>query len=1151
MMLFILLAIGVIYPAASVTHGAIAAQTRSSQRAIAPANSHPGGDSLGMITGGTPAPVKGAPLQGQGQLVAVQGASPAYARQVSTLLGPTDPGQSITLQVSVHGRDPHGAKTLAAQVNDPGSPLYRHYLTPAEYAARFGPDPQDLAQTLAFLQGAGLKVATVYSGGQLITVNSTLGQAEQAFHVHVHDYRAPAGYTFRQPDQAPQVPVSLAGMITAVSGFDTSARPDPTPLLPPTPRKTANLGLLTGGPVSHTGGYTPYQLRTAYDLGPLISGGQNGTNRTIDLFEFDGFAQANITTFDSYYSLTPPAAVVKPVNGGVSALGGGETEVELDIEVLQSMAPNVHINVYEAPEPTLSSFFSNYALEAQAMASAKDASVASASWGWCEADWDTGSRSQADAAFQQLALEGIDTFVASGDTGSAAACPNEGAYLYEVLYPASDPNVTAVGGTSLNINSDGSYGSETVWNDSGFYAGQWHFIAGGGGLSGIFPIPSYQQGPGVMNSYSDGGREEPDVAALASPNTGSPGAGYDVFVQGSWTDVGGTSAAAPLWAAVIELCNEYALQQGVSGNGFANPALYDLAAGAPGFPPFHDLGNGAGNNDPGNPKHNPVLYPATANYDLASGLGSPDAYNLARDLAALQPAPTNTLTTTPTGTATSTATPTSTPTSTFTTTRTSTPTNTPTLTGTSTSSPTSTATLTSTSTPTSTPTKTPTSTTTGSSIPTTLILSLSGTTIMLGQSVTFTATVSVPAPGTGTPIGTVSFFDGTPSSGTPLTCTGAGDGTLNQQQPDVATCTTNSLAVGTHQVYARYNGGPGFGTSAYSRTLVVSKDSTSVLVAASTYSPAFSQTVTITITVSSPIAGTPTGQVTTYDGDPNNGGVALVCTGAGNGVLNQQQPDAATCTVSNLSVGVHQIYARYPGDSTFLASTDTYHRTVTVYKGSTSVLVTASSYSPVLGQAVTITTTVSSPTGGTPSGQVTTYDGDPNNGGVALVCTGAGDSVLNQLQPDAATCTISSLTVGVHQIYARYLGDGNFLASTNTYHRTVTVSKDSTSVLVTASTYSPVFGQAVTISTAVSSPTGGTPAGQVTTYDGDPNNGGVALVCTGAGDSVLNQQQPDVATCTVSNLSVGVHQIYARYLGDSNFLASTDTYHRTVTVRAT
>jgi hypothetical protein len=427
-------------------------------------------------------------------------------------------------------------------------------------------------------------------------------------------------------------------------------------------------------------------------------------------------------------------------------------------------------------------------------------------------------------------------------------------------------------------------------------------------------------------------------------------------------------------------------------------------------------------------------------------------------------------------------------------------------------------------------------------------LSASTTAPVYGQTITLTTTVSSALGGT--PTGSVSFSDGPPSTGAPLNCTGAGDGALNQQQPDVATCTTSSLAIGTHQIYASYNGGPGFAASTYSRTVVVSKDSSAVLVTASSYSPSFGQTVTITTTVSSPTGGTPTGLVTAYDGDPNNGGVALVCTGAGDGVLNQLQPDVATCTTSSLAVGVHQIYARYLGDSTFLVSTNSYHRTVTVYKDSTSVLVTASSYSPSFGQTVTITTTVSSPTGGTPTGLVTAYDGDPNNGGVALVCTGAGDGVLNQLQPDVATCTTSSLAVGVHQIYARYLGDSTFLASTDTYHRTVTVYKDSTSVLVTASSYSPVFGQAVTITTTVSSPSGGTPTGLVTTYDGDPSTGGTPLVCSGSGDGILNQQQPDTATCTTSSLAIGTHQIYARYLGDSTFLASTNTYHRTVTVRA-
>ncbi len=749
-LLCIFLAMGVIYPSLSVTHA------------------------------GAGSPVKGASWRGQDQLVPVAGAPSLKVGQASTLLGPTDPGQSITLEVSVRGRDPQGLQTFAQEVNDPSSPLYRHYLTPAAYTARFGPEPQDLAQALLFLRGTGLKVATVYSGGQLITVEGTMGQAELAFHVQVNDYRAPTGYTFYQQDQAPQVPTSLAGVITAVSGFDTSARPDPRPMLPHTPRNPARPRPLTGGPVSNSGGYTPYQLRTAYDLDPLISGGQNGTNRTVDLFEFDGFAQADISTFDTYYLLTPPSPVVKPVNGGVSTLGGGEGEVELDLEVLQGMAPNAHLNVYEAPDPDQSSFYANYALEAQAIASARDANVASSSWSWCETDWDTGSRGQADTAFQQMTTEGIDTLMASGDDGSASDCFNGGttpSYFYAVQYPPSDPNVTTVGGTSLDINGDGSYASEAVWNDSALYTGSGHLGAGGGGLSMVFPLPSYQHGPGVSNSYSDGKREEPDVAALASPNTGSPAAGYDVFVQGSWITDGGTSAATPLWAAVIELSDEYAIHLGESGDGFVNPALYNLAAGTPSFAPFHDVT--VGDNDPapafGSPKHNPIFYPATTGYDQASGLGSPDAYNLARDLSSLNQAPTSTATSTPvppTSTATNTPVP-------ATNTRTSTPvppTSTPTLAPTNTPvGPTSTHTPkpTSTSTPggpTSTQTNTPVA-------PTSTATPASSTATATGTptAVSTTARTNTPTPSTGTATVTptqtaftLAFGQGLNSLGLPL-----------------------------------------------------------------------------------------------------------------------------------------------------------------------------------------------------------------------------------------------------------------------------------------------------------------------------------------------------------------------------------------------
>jgi hypothetical protein len=264
-------------------------------------------------------------------------------------------------------------------------------------------------------------------------------------------------------------------------------------------------------------------------------------------------------------------------------------------------------------------------------------------------------------------------------------------------------------------------------------------------------------------------------------------------------------------------------------------------------------------------------------------------------------------------------------------------------------------------------------------------------------------------------------------------------------------------------------------------------------------------------------------------------------------VLNQQQPDLATCTTSGLSLGPHQIYALYNGDATFLASSG--HHALTVRKAPTTVAVTASSYDPIPGQAVIISATVSSRDGGTPTGAVSFFDGDPSSGGTAITCTGSGDGVLNQQQPDLATCTTSGLSLGPHQIYALYNGDATFLASSG--HHALTVRKAPTTVLVTVSSYDPVVGQAVTITTTVSSPAAGMPTGSVTVYDGDPASGGTAITCSGSGDGVLNQQQPDLATCTTSSLSVGTHQIYAVYNGGASFLASTNRNHRTVRVHAT
>jgi kumamolisin len=257
-----------------------------------------------------------------------------------------------------------------------------------------------------------------------------------------------------------------------------------------------------------------------------------------------------------------------------------------------------------------------------------------------------------DTIFKQGAAQGISFFAASGDSG-AYDCNDTN---LAVDSPASDPYVTGVGGTNLQLNGP-TYGSESVWSNPNSTTRSPKGAGGGGGLSNTFKLPSWQIGPGVQNSYSNGFREVPDVTGDADPasgyamyctvtNAGCPSTG--------WISVGGTSAAAPLCAGSTALINQYLQAQGKKAIGYANPALYALFNAHPQFPAFHDITTG-----------NNLNYPAVTGYDLASGIGSPDVYNMARDFLSLSiggtPTPTPTSIPTPTPSPTSTTTPTPSP----------------------------------------------------------------------------------------------------------------------------------------------------------------------------------------------------------------------------------------------------------------------------------------------------------------------------------------------------------------------------------------------------------------------------------------------------------------------------------------------------------
>ena len=276
---------------------------------------------------------------------------------------------------------------------------------------------------------------------------------------------------------------------------------------------------------------------------------------------------------------------------------GTTAEPVLDIEVLHAIAPHAQLLAYET-----SGDLSHLAQTFSQIVTDHRAQIVSISLGACELGI-SGADGQSfvtslQSTFQQADAEGMSVLVASGDTGAYGCQDNS----LSVELPASSPYVTAVGGTTLFLNASGGYDHEAGWE------GPLEGAGSGGGLSALFAQPSWQTGAGVSNSYSNGMRQVPDVAADADPLTG-----YRIYFSG-WQVAGGTSAAAPLWAGLIALANQSAAASGKAPLGFLDPTLYAVAGAGASPPPFHDVTIG------GN-----LYYDATPNWDYATGWGSPDA----------------------------------------------------------------------------------------------------------------------------------------------------------------------------------------------------------------------------------------------------------------------------------------------------------------------------------------------------------------------------------------------------------------------------------------------------------------------------------------------------------------------------------------------
>jgi kumamolisin len=337
---------------------------------------------------------------------------------------------------------------------------------------------------------------------------------------------------------------------------------------------------------------------SAYDVLPLHRQGLTGQGQTIGVIEVDGIDPADLTFFDRTFHLSRAQLAVYVPNGTNGALDPG-AETSMDLEYAHAIAPAARLQVYEVVR---SGDFENYSgaladsVRGALAGGATEISISLLGTGsiLCSTAW---AARNLHPALQEAASRGVPVFAASGDYGDA---PCDTAILPGTVYPASDPNVTAVGGTTLTVTPSGGYGGETAWDGSG------------GGISTDFKRPSWQVGSSDISKY----RGVPDVAWDADPASGVP-----VYLQSQWQQVGGTSLGSPCWAAVWALASQYHHQRTGKNLGPANPLLYRLATGPRYHQLFHDVTSG----DNGS-------YEAGPGWDAVTGWGSPDAYRLVHAL---------------------------------------------------------------------------------------------------------------------------------------------------------------------------------------------------------------------------------------------------------------------------------------------------------------------------------------------------------------------------------------------------------------------------------------------------------------------------------------------------------------------------------------
>jgi subtilase family serine protease len=513
---------------------------------------------------------------------------------------------------------------LVEAQHDPDSPLYRQWLTPAEYGARFGASAADVAKIAAWLEGHGFTVEEIPAGNRLIVFSGTAGQVLDTFHTEIHRYLA-NGATHIANVQDPQIPEALAGVVDGIVSLHDFRRNSEIASRRALSAKESGRSALGARP-EYSSGSTHYifpgDWATIYDLNSLYSGGTKGSGSSIAIVGRSDINMSDVTAFRSASGLVANNPTFLYVSADPGLVAGDQDESTLDVEWSGAVAPMAAVKfVIGASTATAD----GVDLSAQYIVNHATAQVVSTSYGSCELDMGSSGAAFYNALWEQAASEGMSAFISSGDSG-AAGCYAGGDSTGSgtgVNGLCSSPYSTCVGGTEFNEVSNSSeywsgtnsssyesalsYIPEEVWNESGSNGGS-GLWASGGGASIYYQQPSWQKGVSGT-AAANGMRAVPDVAMTASGHDG-----YIIYEDGGFWVIAGTSAASPTFAGVMALVVE---SQGGKGQGNANTTLYPLLNANRN--PFHATPSG-NNSVPG-----VTGFTASgAPYNLSTGLGSVD-----------------------------------------------------------------------------------------------------------------------------------------------------------------------------------------------------------------------------------------------------------------------------------------------------------------------------------------------------------------------------------------------------------------------------------------------------------------------------------------------------------------------------------------------